>query len=184
MATSICLVPSERNITNRWTGATGSDFRIKRDPAKLLGNAVARSTQPFGCFFLSMNRKRRNISLATLLLMLCGVVAVVAFQRRFDPIDTYPRLYSSVQCSGSSRTAALYLRKTEWFCAGECIEALVRVRDAQNKLVYSERLTTIDAWTDITEIAPRIECTDGNVRISGNQPDFDRELHLAEARPK
>jgi len=27
-----------------WTGATGSEFRIKRDPAKLLGSAVARST--------------------------------------------------------------------------------------------------------------------------------------------
>jgi len=34
--------------TNRWTGATGSDFRIKRDPAELLGGAVARSTPPFG----------------------------------------------------------------------------------------------------------------------------------------
>ena len=32
--------------TNRWTGATGSDFRIKRRPAKLLDSAVARSTQP------------------------------------------------------------------------------------------------------------------------------------------
>ena|ERR1044072_6107180 len=37
-----------RDRTNRWTGATGSEFRIKRDPAKLLGGAVARSTQPFG----------------------------------------------------------------------------------------------------------------------------------------
>ena len=37
-----------RNRTNRWTGATGSEFRIKRDPAKLLGSAVARSTQPLG----------------------------------------------------------------------------------------------------------------------------------------
>ena len=37
-----------RRITNRWTGATGSEFRIKRDPAQLLGSAVARSTQPFG----------------------------------------------------------------------------------------------------------------------------------------
>jgi len=27
--------------TNRWTGATGSEFRRKRDPAKLIGNAVA-----------------------------------------------------------------------------------------------------------------------------------------------
>ena len=36
----------------RWTGATGSEFRIKRDPAKLLGSAVARSTQPFGTYQL------------------------------------------------------------------------------------------------------------------------------------
>ena len=42
-----------RNITNRWTGATGSDFRIKLDPAKLLGSAVARSTQPLDCLFLN-----------------------------------------------------------------------------------------------------------------------------------
>ena len=33
-----------RNITNRWTGATGSEFRIIIGPAQLLGNAVARST--------------------------------------------------------------------------------------------------------------------------------------------
>jgi hypothetical protein len=31
--------------TNRWTGATVSAFRIKRDAAKPLGSAVARSTQ-------------------------------------------------------------------------------------------------------------------------------------------
>ena len=37
----------ERRRTNRWTGATGSDFCIKRDPAKVLGSAVARSTPPF-----------------------------------------------------------------------------------------------------------------------------------------
>jgi hypothetical protein len=37
-----------RHLTNRWTGATGSDFRIKREPAKLLGSAVARSTLPLG----------------------------------------------------------------------------------------------------------------------------------------
>jgi len=42
------LVPRSQRRTNRWTGATGSEFRIKRDPAKLLGGAVARSTQTFG----------------------------------------------------------------------------------------------------------------------------------------
>jgi hypothetical protein len=36
---------NRRRPTNRWTGATGSDFRIKREPAKLLGSAVARSTK-------------------------------------------------------------------------------------------------------------------------------------------
>ena len=41
-----------RNPTNRWTGATGSVFRIKRDPAKLLAGAVARSTPPFGATLL------------------------------------------------------------------------------------------------------------------------------------
>ena len=48
--------------TSRWTGATGSDFRIKRDPAKLLGSAVARSTQTFGCFFpTEMNLEIKDI---------------------------------------------------------------------------------------------------------------------------
>jgi hypothetical protein len=45
------VLRTRRHITNRWTGATGSDFRIKRDLAKLLGSAVARSTPPL-CFFL------------------------------------------------------------------------------------------------------------------------------------
>ena len=40
--------------TNRWTGAPGSDFRIIRHPAKLLGSAVARSTQPFDASFAPM----------------------------------------------------------------------------------------------------------------------------------
>gem|GEM_PF-5953992 len=42
--------------TNRWTGATGNDFRIKRDPARLLGSAVARSTQSLS-FSLFDNRQ-------------------------------------------------------------------------------------------------------------------------------
>ena len=30
---------STGELTNRWTGATGSECRIKRDPAKVLGGA-------------------------------------------------------------------------------------------------------------------------------------------------
>jgi hypothetical protein len=32
-------VDQRTHITNRWTGAAGSEVRIKRDPAKLLGSA-------------------------------------------------------------------------------------------------------------------------------------------------
>jgi len=35
----------------------GSEFRIKRDPAKRLGGAVARSTQPFGAPLLNLGLK-------------------------------------------------------------------------------------------------------------------------------
>ena len=45
------LVNIWAGTTNRWTGATESVFRIKRDPAKLLGSAVARSTPPLGVLF-------------------------------------------------------------------------------------------------------------------------------------
>ncbi|HYW73668.1 MAG TPA: hypothetical protein VE961_21780 [Pyrinomonadaceae bacterium] len=38
----------EGRRTNRWTGTAGTDFRIKRDPAQLLGSAVVRSTPPLG----------------------------------------------------------------------------------------------------------------------------------------
>src|SRR4051794_18930663 len=43
-------VLTETDITNRWTGATGSEFPIIIGPAQLLGNAVARSTQTFDSF--------------------------------------------------------------------------------------------------------------------------------------
>ena len=45
-----CGADCDGGPTNRWTGATGSDFRIKRGPAKLLDSAVARSTPPLGVF--------------------------------------------------------------------------------------------------------------------------------------
>ena len=44
------VLASTRRPTNRWTGATGSEFRIIIGPAQLLGNAVARSTQTLCCF--------------------------------------------------------------------------------------------------------------------------------------
>ena len=128
-----------------------------------------------------MNINRRNILLAASLIAVCGVVSFVwFFQRRFGPVDTVPRLYSAVQCTGSSRTAALYLRKTQWLCSAECTEALIQVHDAENTLVYSERLTTLDSWRDITEIDPRLQCTDATVRVAGKQADFRRELHIAQ----
>ena len=42
------------NRTNRWTGATGSELRIKRRPAKLVGSAVPRLTLPLCTFFMTV----------------------------------------------------------------------------------------------------------------------------------
>src|SRR5215467_10518154 len=98
-------VISGQNPTNRWTGATGSDFRIKRDPAKLLGSAVARSTQPFGatdsyarhvCYHrcqqvvedLTMQNGFRHITIIVLLTVLCvtGYTTLAQKQKK----DTRP----------------------------------------------------------------------------------------------
>jgi hypothetical protein len=99
-------------------------------------------------------------------------------------LDTFPRSYASAQCSDSSNQAGLYLRKTRWVCPAECTEALVQVRDAQNKVVYNERLTTLDAWRDITEIDPHLQCTGATVKVTGKQSDFVREFHMAELKLK
>ena len=131
-----------------------------------------------------ISRNFRKFLLVALLFAGGVVGAVVLFQRQFGPVDTFPRVYSSVQCSPSSNTAALYLRKTAWLCTGECIEALIQVRDAQNKLVYSERLTTLDVWRDISEVSPQLQCADGTLRVIATQADFQRELHLAELRSR
>ena len=53
-----------RRRTNRWTRAAGSDFRIIIGPAQLLGNAVARSTQPLGCYFEMLTLLRIRILIA------------------------------------------------------------------------------------------------------------------------
>ncbi len=132
-----------------------------------------------------MNPIRRNTLLVASLVVVCALVSFVwIFQRRSGPLDTFPRLYAAVQCSDSSHTAALYLRKTVWVCPAECVEALVQVRDAQNIVVYNERLTTLDTWRDITEIDPRLQCTDSSVKVTGRQPDFVREFDVAELKLK
>ena len=68
---------SGRAITNRWTGATGSDFRIKRDPANLTASAVARSTQALGVANRSsLNMKALCIAIVFGLLLATNVVAL------------------------------------------------------------------------------------------------------------
>ena len=70
------VVNYERRTTNRWTRATGSEFRIIIGPAKLLGDAVARSTQPsFGGYpYMSFRLKFRNVFVDFLVAtVLCAV---------------------------------------------------------------------------------------------------------------
>ena len=62
---------SAARITNRWTGATGSLFRIIIGPAQLLGNAVARSTPPLGVATYS---REQLMILRIVLLVVLGAV--------------------------------------------------------------------------------------------------------------
>ncbi len=96
--------------TNRWTGATGSEFRIKRDPAKLLASAVARSTQPLGCF--SMNVKLNSFIWPAVVASVTFCAAFV-FMTRFGPLDTLPR----VQTARCSDNVSIMFRKQKvgWF---------------------------------------------------------------------
>ena len=75
-----------RNITNRWTGATGSDFRIKRDSAKLLGSAVARSTQALYVFALIGGIGMRHLIRITILCAAATVCAFPTFAQRNDQL--------------------------------------------------------------------------------------------------
>ena len=63
---------STGELTNRWTGATGSECRIKRDPAKVLGGAVARSTQTFGAYLMTNVPRLLLLSGLVMLLLACS----------------------------------------------------------------------------------------------------------------
>ena len=75
----------ERRRTNRWTGATGSVFRIIIGPAKLLASAVARSTPPLAWFQISRKENLMNIPRAALLLLLVLVPSANSFAQELTP---------------------------------------------------------------------------------------------------
>ena len=90
--------------TNRWTGATGSDFRIKRDPAKLLRSAVARSTQPLGGNVTLMNQL-----IFTVLAIAC-LSSVIIGQVRWNRSKAIQNLSScGTPKTGCDETSAAYL---------------------------------------------------------------------------
>jgi hypothetical protein len=72
---------NERRLTSRWTGATGSDFRIIIGPAKLFGNAVARSTDDRRLTDVMMKGRRRVVAL--------NVAPIFLFLQLIGPINVF-----------------------------------------------------------------------------------------------
>ena len=67
--------------TNRWTGATGSVFRSRLGPAQLLGNAVARSTQPLGGQRSLNNPMRGGITSAVAIAVLSSGITCATYSQ-------------------------------------------------------------------------------------------------------
>src|SRR6185295_529879 len=88
-----------RRPTNRWTGATGSEFRIKRDPAKLLGSAVGRSTQPLYAFwFIPVGEANRQLACRCQCVVLLGHIVRDVFPY------THPRTTDARLFAGAHRS--------------------------------------------------------------------------------
>ena len=87
LSLSITLVRlvSRAGTTNRWTGATGSEFRSRFGPAQRFGNAVARSTQTFGACHNVM--KLSLLTIATVF-FLSGISALAKDWRGIVPLHS------------------------------------------------------------------------------------------------
>ena len=122
-----------------------------------------------------MKANRRVLLVIVVIVTIVCALTTVAFNRLFGPLDTSPRLYKTAGCPDGSYTAAVYRRKTSWLCPAECIEVIVEVHDGQGSVAQSERVTSLDVWSDMDSRYSEVHCSGDAVRI-GRAPDYPNEL--------
>ncbi len=96
----------------------------------------------------------RNKGGKKILLTVATVVVLVAtpfiieFSHFFGPIDTFPRLYKTAQCSDDSWKSVLIQRKKAYWFSSDT-DILVKVFDSNGTVVHQERLLQVDLWGDV-----------------------------------
>jgi hypothetical protein len=120
---------------------------------------------------------RKGIPLSVAIVtMTIGVLFTVAFNRLFGPLDNFPRLYKTAGCPDGLHTIALYRRKTLWLCPAECIEVIVEVQGGQGSIVQSERVTSLDVWSDMDLRYPELHCSENAISVGGGRDGHTYEI--------
>jgi hypothetical protein len=125
---------------------------------------------------LGIKANQKVLFLTVVIVTIIGVVFTVTFNRLFGPLDSSPRLYKTAGCPDGSFTAAVYRRKTSWLCPGECVEVIIEVHDGQGSVVQSERVTSLDMWSDMDLRYPEVNCNEDTVRIGRAREGYPYEV--------
>jgi len=125
---------------------------------------------------LSRRANQKVLFLTVVVVTIIGIVFTVTFNRLFGPLDISPRLYKTAGCPDGSFTAAVYRRKTSWLCPAECTEVIVEVHDGQGNVVQSERVTSLDVWSDMDLRYPEVHCNEHTIRIDGAREGYPYEV--------
>ncbi len=104
---------------------------------------------------------KKLLLILIIIVVLVAAPFIVAFSYFFGPVDTFPRLYKTAQCSDSSwSSVGVYRKKAYWFLMDTDI--LVKVSDDQGNIVYEEKLFQFDTWGGVASTmhgdAPRGFC--------------------------
>ena len=124
-----------------------------------------------------VHRTAKLIAAAMFIVM--GLSLLIIFNAYFGPVDTFPRLYKTLACTGGSHSAAIYRRKRSWFSPMNDTEVILRVYGAQGNVVRDEVVTSLDLWDDIDSVYPEISCDAERVRMGGGRHGSPYEMRLA-----
>jgi hypothetical protein len=117
--------------------------------------------------------------IAAAMCVVAGLSPLLIFNVYFGPVDTFPRQYKTLACTGGSHSVAIYRRKRSWLSPMNDTEVILRVYDAQGNVVRDEVVTSLDLWDDIDSVYPEISCDAEKIRMGGGGHGSPYEVRLA-----
>ena len=146
-------------------------FRIKGDPAKVLGSAVARSTQPFGVFSLCMKR----------FIVTIGIIGLVATSAA-----------SQLQLQGPSWNGIRQRGKVK-VAAGGSVWSVSGIPVSHTQELYGSHEVALYIWSRLkgkmhpaSELAPKAGSLQFKVTLKNHGARIawvcEKDLHYVEAK--